>query len=103
MKKKVIGLTAITLALCLSAFTLQKKEAVAQYYWFPLDPSTGWPMSTMHLVFQSSDPAFCGNFGLEPYCNGAFTGYTTSGPYYYSAGFEVIVDHQFPFLPFGAQ
>lgn len=91
-KRKFLAWTAVTAALCLTAFTLHTPSATASYYWFPLDPSSGFPQSTSHLVYQAADPGDCGNFPLNPYCNAAYTSYTGSGPYF-ASGVVVIVDY----------
>ncbi|HEY4061155.1 MAG TPA: hypothetical protein VGM30_04605 [Puia sp.] len=95
MKRKILGLAAVTLALCLSAFTLLKPmpSGVASYYWFPLNSASGFPQTVPSLVYQTFDPAFCGNYLLQPYCSAAFTSYSGTSAPYAAAGMEVIIDH----------
>src|ERR1700753_602260 len=97
MKRKIWGLTAIVLALSLSAFTtIHKRESEkkrGQFYWFPLD-SSGNPLYTNTLIYQSWDPAYCGHFAVN-YCEAAFSSYTGSAPTYMPAGNEAIIDFYF--------
>jgi hypothetical protein len=98
MKSKILGLFAVTLGLCLSAFTSLKpsSSAVASYYWFPLNASSGFPESVPSLVYQTNDPQDCGNYRLEPYCTGAFTSYSGTTAPYFADGMEVMIDHEIP-------
>lgn len=92
MKKKIFYVLVVALAITLSSFTLSKKSAYGNYYWFPLEGSTGFPITINHLVYQPYDPALCLNWGLGDYCSGAFLSYTGSGPYT-AAGMEVMIDY----------
>ena len=92
MKKKVFYVMGIALALTLSSFTLTKKTAVGNYYWFPLESYSGSPKPVSHLVYQPFDPALCLNWGLGTYCSGAFTSYTGTAAPYNASGMEVMVD-----------
>jgi len=91
MKRKIWGLAAIVLALSLSAYTNKPADKkMASYYWFRLDASSGTPEPSSVLIFQSFDPNLCAFFAFGPYCEGAFTSYTGTGPYY-AAGMEVLI------------
>ncbi|HUB59486.1 MAG TPA: hypothetical protein VL978_02225 [Puia sp.] len=98
MKRKLIGLAAVTLAIWLSSFSLRHDSKLAQYYWFPLEPGTGFAESSQFLIYQSGCPTYCGNFSFMPYCEGGYTGYTGTGPYY-AYGIEVWVEHDYPNIP----
>ena len=97
MKRKIWGLTAIVLALSLSAFTtIHKRESEkkrGQFYWFPLN-SAGQGLYTNILIYQSSDPTWCGQFAVD-YCEAAYTSYTGSAPTYMPAGTEAVIDFYF--------
>lgn len=100
MKRKIWGLTAVVLAISLSAFSaLHKKDdgKFAQYYWFPLAPDSGVPEYSNILLYQSGDPTECGNFAPVNYCEGAFTSYTGSYPTYNAAGLEVMIHYPLVF------
>lgn len=100
MKRKIWGLTAVVLAISLSAFSaLHKKDSgkFGEFYWFPLDPGTGLPTYSNILLYQTGDPAFCGNFAPVNYCEGAFTSWTGSFPVYRAAGIEAIVHYPLVF------
>jgi hypothetical protein len=92
----MIGLAIVALAISTSAFTTHVQEAktakFGMYYWFPLDPVTGYPQTAGHLVYSSGDPSSCSNFGMGGYCNGAFTQYTQSQWGYNAAGTQVTFD-----------
>ena len=93
MKRKILSLTAIVLAISLSAFTVRSTGAkLPQYYWFPLD---GWgsPVSVPKLVYQSFDPYLCTNWALGDYCAGAFTSYYGSSGAYFAQGVEVVIHY----------
>jgi hypothetical protein len=98
MKRKLIGLAAVTVAIWLSAFNLRQDSHLAQYYWFNLDPPTGNAIPSQFLLYQSGCPSHCGNFSFMPYCMGGYTGYTGTGPYY-PTGIEVWVEHDYPDFP----
>lgn len=62
-----------------------------QYYWFPLDATTGNPQTVTTLVHQASDPTGC-TTGLN-YCEGGYTGFIDNGNGTYSAsGSRAITD-----------
>ena len=97
MRRKILGFTAIIMALCLAAFTLRPDHtAIASYYWFPLDNASGFPQSVPNLVYQTTDPQECGNYRIEPYCSGAFTSYSGTTAPYFADGMEVMIDHETP-------
>jgi len=94
MKRKILGLTAVVLALSLSSFVERPKSSkFGQYYWFPLDNGTGWPLVVSHLVYQSYDPYLCTNWAWGDYCAAAYTSYTGSSGSYSAAGFLIVVDY----------
>ena len=92
MKKKIFYVMGIALALTMSSFTLTKKTAVGNYYWFPLEHGSGTPQPVSHLVYQPFDPQLCLNWGLGDSCSGAFTSYTGTAAPYNASGMEVMVD-----------
>lgn len=98
MKRKLIGLAAITLAIWLSSFNLRQDSHLAQYYWFNLDPDTGFALANNVLIYQSGCPTHCMFSGITPYCMGGYTGYYGAGPYY-ATGIEVFVTHDYPNFP----
>ncbi len=64
-----------------------------QYYWFPLDPSSGVPQNVTTLVQQPTDPSGC-TTGLK-YCEGGYTSFINNGDGTYSAsGTRVITDQK---------
>jgi hypothetical protein len=95
----MLGLAIVAVAISLSAFTTHvdktKNAKFGFYYWFPLDPATGYPQPTGHLVYSSGDPSSCSSFGMGAYCIGAFTSYTQTQYGYYAAGTEVAF-HWYP-------
>jgi hypothetical protein len=95
MKRKILNLAAITLALCLSAFTLWKPSNQASYYWFPLS-TAGFAQTVNTLVYQHNDPQQCGNFPLETYCQAAYTSYSGTTAPYSAAGMVVFIDYHYP-------
>ncbi|HWK03174.1 MAG TPA: hypothetical protein VNS58_06065 [Puia sp.] len=97
MKRKIFYVMVVALAVTLSSFTLPKKSATGQYYWFPLQSGSGWALPVSRLVYQTYDPNLCLNWGLGDYCSGAFTSYTVSGSYYLASGMEVMVDFEILF------
>jgi hypothetical protein len=97
MKRKILGLMAIVLALSLSAFNAGPKyKNFYAYWWFPLDPASGEPHTVSTLVYQSFDPYDCTNWYWGAYCEGAFTSYGGSYGNYYAAGDEVLLDFHMP-------
>ena len=95
MKRKILGLTAVVLALSLSSFVARPKSSKGgQYYWFPLYNGTNWPMIVQHLVYQSGDPYFCAPWAWGDYCSAAYTSYTVyPGGGYQAAGFLIVIDY----------
>jgi hypothetical protein len=96
MKRKVLGLLVVALAVSLSAYTSRPENGKASYYWFPLS-ATGSPQPVNTLVFQQSDPYNCANWAPGSYCAGGYTSYTFVGSSYYAAGTEVLVHYSFFF------
>lgn len=96
MKKKIFYVGVIAVAMSLSAFSVVKKVAFAQYYWFPLD-GTGVPLTVNNptVIYMSGDPYNCLNWGLGDYCSGAFTSYSGTSAPYRAAGVEVMVDFHY--------
>ncbi|HTI10327.1 MAG TPA: MauE/DoxX family redox-associated membrane protein [Puia sp.] len=95
MKKRIFYVIIIALAMTSSAFTLTKKvhTSSGNLYWFPLN-TVGAPQAVSNLVYQSSDPAQCANWGMGFYCVGGYTSYTSAGPgLYAAAGVEVALDY----------
>jgi hypothetical protein len=93
MKRKIIGLAAIVLALSLSAFNARPAEKkFASYWWFPLNP-VGQPQCVTQLIYQPGDPQNCTNWAWGGYCEGAFDSYSGSYGNYCASGFEVGVDY----------
>lgn len=92
MKRKIWGLTAIVLALSLSAFTAARPEKkVGGYYWFPLNSFSGAPQTVNTLVYLPADPYSCTNWAPGAYCSGAFTSYSGTRAPYSAAGYEMLV------------
>lgn len=92
MKRKIIGLAAIVLALSLSAFNARPSEKKSpSYWWFPLN-GVGQAQCISHLVYQPGDPCNCTNWAWGPYCEGAFDSYSGSYGNYCADGYEVAVD-----------
>lgn len=96
MKKKIFYVAVVATAITLSSFSLAKKPASGNLFWFPLDPATGRPNPVSHLVYQSYDPQYCLNWGMGTYCSGAFTSYSGTAPYT-AAGMEVTIDYEITF------
>ncbi|HEX9513936.1 MAG TPA: hypothetical protein VF939_25770 [Puia sp.] len=92
MKKKIFYVMVVALAITLSSFSLSKKSAYGNYYWFPLELGSGHPLTVNHLVYQSFDPYQCLNWGMGGYCSGAFLSYSGTCAPYSAAGMEVLVD-----------
>lgn len=93
MKKYLSGLLAVILAVSASAFTKIETNKKTSYYWFPLNATTGAPQSVSSLVFQAGDPQNCDlSKPLNPYCEGAYTSFSGSGPYT-AAGTNIQKDH----------
>jgi hypothetical protein len=93
MKRKIWGLTAVVLALSLSAFTsIRSEKKYTSYYWFPLNSYSGVPQTVNTLVYLPSDPYYCTNWAPGGYCAGAFTGYSGTHAPYSASGIEVSVD-----------
>jgi hypothetical protein len=92
MKKKIFYAMVIAMAFTLSSFSLAKKSATGNFYWFPLDPATGHPYTVTHLVYQPFDPALCNNWGPGGYCSGAYTSYSGTSAPYSAAGMEALID-----------
>lgn len=62
-----------------------------QYYWFPLDPSSGVPQNVTQLIYQAGDPTGCLNGSA--YCEGGYTSFIDNGNGTYTAsGSRVITD-----------
>jgi len=98
MKRKILGLAVVVLAISLSAFEGRpESKKFAQYYWFPLDNGTGQPQTVSHLVYQTFDPYLCFNWGWGDYCAGAFTSYTGTPGNYRADGIEVSIDYSLIF------
>ena len=93
MKRKIIGLVVVVLAISFSAFTTrvetEKNSKFGTYYWFPTDP-VGNPQTTAGLYYQSNDPySSCSILGLGYYCAAAYTGYTQDVYGYHASGYLV--------------
>lgn len=103
MKRKIVSLAVLVLAVSLSAFTaVHKKEKdlrFAQYYWFPLDGCALCTQSVQNLVYQSGDPALCLNIAPILFCSSAWTSFTGYQGDYQAAGMETIIDYNGLFLP----
>ncbi|MES1160793.1 MAG: MauE/DoxX family redox-associated membrane protein, partial [Bacteroidota bacterium] len=94
MKKRIFYVLVIALAMTTSAFTLTKKthSSSGNLYWFPLN-TVGQPQAVSRLIYQSTDPSQCANWGLGFYCSGGYTSFTSAGPgLYAAAGIEVVED-----------
>jgi len=91
MKRNILGLTAVVLALALSAFVSHSPKNGNGYYWFPLDPASGTPNMVNTLVYLPSDPYACTNWAPGGYCSGAFTSYSGTHAPYAAAGSELLV------------
>jgi hypothetical protein len=95
MKRKIIGLTAIVLALSLSAFNTRPAEKNSpSYWWFPLDGTSGQAQCISELIYQPGDPQNCLNWAWGGYCEGAFNSYSGSYGNYCASGFEVAIDYE---------
>lgn len=93
MKRKILGLAAIILALSLSAFNagpVYKK--LPSYFWFPLLSWDGEPCVVQTLVYQPNDPYNCASWAWGDYCSGAWTSYSGTYGSYFPAGDEVMQD-----------
>jgi hypothetical protein len=95
MRRKIWALSAIVLALSLSAFTARQEvnNKKGNLYWFPLDPASGQPQAVSTLVFQANDPYECSSWGQYEYCAGGFTSFSTSGSFYIAQGTEVLLHY----------
>jgi len=93
MKRKILGLLVVALAVSLSAYTNLPNKKRAGYYWFPLDSYSGYPQAVNTLVYSTSDPYQCTNWAPGGYCAGAFTTYTGTKAPYSAAGVEIMVDY----------
>jgi len=95
----MFGLAVVLVAISLSAFTTHVQEAknakFGMYYWFPLDPVSGYPQTSGTLTYSSNDPSNCSFLGLGWYCIGAFTSYTHDQYGYHASGTEVAA-HYYP-------
>jgi len=92
MKRYLSGILAIILAVSASAFTNIKSSKNTDYYWFPLDPSTGAPQSVSQLLHQPNDPQGCSSTLItHPYCEGGYNSFSGTGPYT-ANGSRVITD-----------
>jgi len=91
MKRNILGLTAVVLALTLSAFVSHSPKQGNGYYWFPLDPASGTPKMVTTLVYLPADPYACSNWAPGGYCSGAFTSYSGTHAPYAAAGSELLV------------
>ena len=98
MKRKILGLMAIVLALSLSAFNARPVyQKFVSYWWFPQDAATGEVHSVPTLIYQSFDPYECNNWGDYGYCAGAWNSYTGNYGEYWPWGTQVLQDyHEFP-------
>jgi hypothetical protein len=92
MKRKILGLMVVALAVSLSAYTNFPKKGNG-YYWFPLNGFTGAPQTVATLTYSPNDPAFCTNWAPGTYCSGAFSSYSGGPGAYSAAGVEVMVDY----------
>lgn len=92
MKQYIPRVMAVAIAIVCFAFT-SVNDKKNNFYWFPLDASTGSAQSVSTLVFQSSDPLGCSNFPTHPYCEGAYNSYSGTGPYT-AAGTRQITDRK---------
>jgi hypothetical protein len=99
MKSKIFGLAVIVLAISLSAFTTHvektKNAKFGTYYWFPVDPASGLPLTAGTLIYSGSDPSSCSFLGLGLFCDGAWTSYTQDQYGYHAAG-GFVVWHFYP-------
>jgi len=93
MKRKVLGLLVVALAVSLSAYTSRPKKESNGYYWFPLNGFSGAPQTVTTLVYSPNDPYYCTNWAPGTYCSGAFSSYSGGPGAYSAAGVEVIVDY----------
>ena len=95
MKRKILGLLAIVLALSLSAFNAKPAEKkFANYFWFALDVASGEAHSAPTLIYQSFDPQLCASWYWGGYCEGAYTSFTGNYGEYWPWGTMVQVDFQ---------
>jgi len=96
MKRKIIGLGVVVLAIAFSAFThhaeSEKSNKMGNYYWFRLDPVTGAPLTSSQLIY-GADPSNCTFLGMGTYCSGAWTSYTHDIYGYHAAGYWVDVHY----------
>lgn len=73
MKKAIYGLAAIVIAVAAFAFTNVEKRV--NYYWFPLNETSGAAQTLSSLpTYQASDPTGCND--VNKYCEGGFTSYS---------------------------
>ena len=94
MKRKILGLAIVALAITCSAF--EARPAAKQgtsLFWFLTDPAQGVPYASTTLIYQFSDPWNCTATGLGGYCAGGFTSYTGTGPYF-ADGWEARIDYE---------
>lgn len=98
MKRKIIGLGVVVLAIAFSAFTNHaesvKVKKMGSAYWFRLDPATGLPQTSATLIY-GGDPSNCQTFGLGYYCTGAYSSYTHDIYGYHAAGTQIDI-HFYP-------
>jgi len=98
MKRKIIGLVVVVLAISFSAFTTrvetEKNKKFGTYYWFPTDP-VGNPQTTAGLYYQSNDPYVCSFTGMGYYCAAAYTSYTQDVYGYHASGY-LVLQHFYP-------
>ncbi|HVV04104.1 MAG TPA: hypothetical protein VHC96_07765 [Puia sp.] len=93
MKRRILGLLVVALAMSLSAYTNRPNKEATGYYWFPLDSYSGDPQMVNTLVYSPSDPYQCTNWAPGGYCAGAFTSYSGTKPPYSAAGVEMMVHY----------
>ncbi|HEY4064980.1 MAG TPA: hypothetical protein VGM30_23915 [Puia sp.] len=97
MKRKILGIAAIVLAVSLSAFNAAPNgKSYFAYWWFPLNIGTGTPGTVTNLVYQSFDPYSCYNWAWGGYCSGGFNSYGGTFGSYYAAGDEILLDYHLP-------
>src|SRR5882757_6531627 len=98
MKRKIIGLAVVVLALSFSAFTnhveTEKNKKFGSYYWFPLDPVSGVPQTSPTLTY-GGDPTSCSFIGMGYYCTGAYSSYTHDAYGYHASGY-LVTQHFYP-------
>ena len=98
MKRKIIGLGVVVLAIAFSAFTNHaesvKSKKMGNYYWFSLDPVSGYPQTSSQLIY-GADPSNCIFIGLGNYCSAGYSGYTHDIYGYHAAGYQITI-HYYP-------